>query len=45
MMPLVDTKGIILESFPMVTFEWLFLEKKDIMLSVAQNLKAYHRFA
>jgi hypothetical protein len=31
-------------AFPFIFFEWLFSEKKEIMLSVAQNFKAYHRF-
>ncbi len=34
----------LLYPFPRITFEWLFTDKKDIMLNVAQNLKAYHRF-
>ena len=34
----------LLSSFPFVTFDWLFPEKTEIMLSAAQNLKAYHRF-
>ncbi|OPY73239.1 MAG: hypothetical protein A4E62_00555 [Syntrophorhabdus sp. PtaU1.Bin002] len=34
----------LLSPFPYITFEWLFTDKKDIMLNVAQNLKAYHRF-
>lgn len=34
----------LLSPFPRITFEWLFTDKKDIMLNVAQNLKTYHRF-
>ncbi len=34
----------ILSPFPRITFEWLFTEKNEIMLNVAQNLKTYHRF-
>jgi hypothetical protein len=34
----------LLAPFPFITFEWLFTEKKEIMLNVAQNLKTYHRF-
>lgn len=34
----------LLSPFRQITFEWLFEEKKDVMLNVAQNLKAYHRF-
>ena len=34
----------LLSSFAQITFEWLFTEKNEIMLSVAQNLKTYHRF-
>jgi hypothetical protein len=34
----------ILSPFPRITFEWLFTEKKEIMLNAAQNLKTYHRF-
>jgi hypothetical protein len=33
----------LLSPFPFVTFEWLHAEKTEIMLNVAQNLKAYHR--
>lgn len=34
----------LLSSFPCITFEWFFTDKRDIMLNAAQNLKAYHRF-
>jgi hypothetical protein len=34
----------LLSASPRVTFEWLFPDKKDVMLNVAQNLKAHHRF-
>jgi hypothetical protein len=34
----------LLSPFPRISFEWLFTEKKEIMLNVAQNLKTYHRF-
>jgi hypothetical protein len=44
-LPYLSAKQLqLLSSFPFVTFEWLFSEKKEIMLSVAQNPKAYHRF-
>ena len=33
-----------LNAFPWVTIEWLFADKREISVSVAQNLKAYHRF-
>jgi predicted RNA-binding Zn-ribbon protein involved in translation (DUF1610 family) len=34
----------LLSPFRLITFEWLFAEKNEIMLSVAQNIKPYHRF-
>lgn len=34
----------LLSVFPLVTFEWLFDEKTEVMLNAAQNLKTYHRF-
>lgn len=34
----------LLAPFPLITFEWFFADKKEIMLNVAQNLKTYHRF-
>ncbi len=34
----------LLSPFPRITFEWLFEEKNEIMLNVAQNIKTYHRF-
>lgn len=34
----------LLSPFSLISLEWLFTEKNEIMLSVAQNLKAYHRF-
>jgi hypothetical protein len=34
----------LLSPFPRITFEWLFADKREIMLNVAQNLKTYHRF-
>jgi hypothetical protein len=34
----------LLSPFSRITFEWLLTERNEIMLSVAQNLKAYHRF-
>jgi hypothetical protein len=44
-LPYLSSRQIeLLSPFPQITFEWLFTDKKDIMLSVAQNLKAYHRF-
>ena len=33
-----------LNAFPWVTIEWLFTEQRDISVSVAKYLKAYHRF-
>lgn len=44
-LPYLSTRQMeLLSSFPYVTFEWLFTDKKEIILSVARNLKAYHRF-
>ncbi len=44
-LPYLSTRQIqLLSPFPLITFEWLFTDKKDVMLNVAQNLKAYHRF-
>jgi hypothetical protein len=34
----------LLSAFPLVSFEWFFEEKADVMLNVAQHLKTYHRF-
>ena len=33
-----------LNAFPWVIIEWLFTDQREISASVAQNLKAYHRF-
>lgn len=44
-LPYLSSRQIdLLSSFPYITFEWHFKDKKDIMLNVAQYLKAYHRF-